>query len=364
MTEQNKTMTNIASSTKNDSLPDRWLVYRLGHLGDVALATGVLAYLADTRGWRFAVATKKHFAPLFDNIPHVERVFALGEADLDFRSFIAHSRRMADALPGWGLLDLHASIRSRILGLNWPATVARYPKMGFARRVFLKSGGRFCKERLNALSVPQRYALAVEAVAPPKSRLAPRIILSHAELAEANAMLFRLFCRTGTDPGLIRPSEPIRPIALHPFATHALKAWPKSHWLRLAALLDSAGLPWICIGTGAPFFTKRKEDLVGSTSLRQSCALLARCRTLVTGDSGPMHLASAVGTPVTALFGPTTKEWGFYPDGPLDVVLERPFACRPCSLHGMAPCPKDGECLALITPEEVLSAIASPARGL
>ena len=330
-------------------LPDRWLAYRLGHLGDVVLTTGVLAHFAQTRGWRFAVAVKAAFAPVFDNIPHVETVFALEAADLNFSGFLACSRRMAAALPGRGLLDLHASTRSRLLGLRWPGTVARYPKMGLARRAFLASTGRLFKRELNGLSVPQRYALAIEDDAPPPSLLLPRIVLSPAELAEADARLATLF------PCI--PDGQLRPIALHPYATHALKAWPEEHWLRLAALLDAAGLPWICIGTGSPLFPGRKEDLTRSTTLRQSCALLARCSALVTGDSGPMHLASAVGTPVTALFGPTTREWGFYPAGPFDTVLERQLGCRPCSLHGKRPCPRNGECLALVTPEETLAAV-------
>lgn len=332
-------------------LPDRWLAYRLGHLGDVVLTTGVLAHFARTRGWRFAVATKSAFAPVFDGIPHVERVFAVGKEDLTLTGFWACSRRMAGALPGWGLLDLHASTRSRMLGLLWPGAVARYPKMGFGRRAFLASHGKLFKESLNALSVPQRYALALEDKAPPAPMLLPRIVLSDAERAEAGAHLAALF------PQVCPANGPVRPVALHPFATHALKAWPAGHWQRLAALLDSEGLPWVSLGTGAPLFAGRKQDLTGATTLRQSCALLARCRTLVTGDSGPLHLATAVGTPVTALFGPTTSEWGFYPAGPLDTVLERTLGCRPCSLHGRRPCPKNGECLSLITPEEVMSAI-------
>lgn len=347
-------MTTTSPSSSGDSaFPTRWLAYRLGHLGDVVLMTGVLAYFARTRGWRFAVATRETFAPVFDNIPHVEQCFALRQSDLNLTSFIARSRRMAHSLPGWGLLDLHASTRSRILGLLWPGSVARYPKMGVERRAFLASGGRLFQQALNALSVPQRYALALTDEAPPASELAPRIVLSGAETAEADARLAGLFGRT------VLSGEPSRPVALHPYATHALKAWPEGHWRRLAALLDKEGLPWVSIGVGTPLFSGRKEDLTGTTSLRQSCALLSRCRALVTGDSGPMHLATAVGAPVIALFGPTTKEWGFYPSGPFDSVLELPLPCRPCSLHGKRPCPRNGECLALISPETVFSTIVS-----
>ena len=52
---------------------------------------------------------------------------------------------------------------------------------------------------------------------------------------------------------------------------------------------------------------------VGGLSLMESGALLQHCRTLVSHDSGLMHMATALGIPVVAIFGPTVKEFGFYP---------------------------------------------------
>jgi ADP-heptose:LPS heptosyltransferase len=66
-----------------------------------------------------------------------------------------------------------------------------------------------------------------------------------------------------------------------------------------------------------------------------------------------MHLASAVDLPVLALFGPTTREWGFYPAGERDKVLELNLPCRPCSLHGARGNAKDCLCMRGIRPEEV-----------
>ncbi len=70
-----------------------------------------------------------------------------------------------------------------------------------------------------------------------------------------------------------------------------------------------------------------------------------------------MHLACGVGTPVVALFGPTTRTWGFYPEGPKDVVLECDLPCRPCSLHGGKTCQRNLECMSNISPEDVLQAL-------
>jgi heptosyltransferase-2 len=90
-------------------------------------------------------------------------------------------------------------------------------------------------------------------------------------------------------------------------------------------------------------------DLTGRTSLLQLAALLERCSLLVTNDTGTMHVASAVGTPVVAIFGPTdsiaTGPWG---DG--HIVVKKEIACSPCFKRV---CPTDHRCMEGITVDEV-----------
>jgi heptosyltransferase-2 len=98
-------------------------------------------------------------------------------------------------------------------------------------------------------------------------------------------------------------------------------------------------------------------NLCGKTDLKVLSALIARCRLFVTNDSGPMHLASAAQVPVVAIFGPTTRELGFFPYGPKSTVVELDMPCRPCSLHGGHKCPLNHfKCMRDVTPEMVLSA--------
>jgi heptosyltransferase-2 len=90
-------------------------------------------------------------------------------------------------------------------------------------------------------------------------------------------------------------------------------------------------------------------DLTGKTGLLQLAALLERCQLLVTNDTGTMHVATAVGTPVAAIFGSTdpstTGPWG---DG--NVVIKKDVSCSPCSKRI---CPTDHRCMELITVDEV-----------
>ena len=84
----------------------------------------------------------------------------------------------------------------------------------------------------------------------------------------------------------------------------------------------------------------RARSAVGELSLRESAALIKRAAALVTNDSAPLHLATAVGTPILAIFGPTVPAFGYGPIRPGDRVAEiTTLDCRPCSSHGPQVCP-------------------------
>ncbi|MDR2727214.1 MAG: glycosyltransferase family 9 protein [Deltaproteobacteria bacterium] len=333
--------------------PGHWVVVRLSALGDTVLTTGVLRHWHETRGLTFTVITRTAFAPVFAGHPAVREVVPLADADLRGHPLRVRWRELAAAYSGHGLIDLHGTGRTRLLGLYWSGPIRRYPKLALERRLFLISGGRLCAAALRAADVSQRYALALEprgALPPPAAQLLPRLYLNGEELAEGGATAARA------------RGEKTRLVALHPFAAHSGKAWPAGRWLELMQRLDEQGAAWCVIGQGAALalpgaVVPAGRDLRNRCSLRQSAALLAACTLLVTGDSGPMHLAAAVGTPVVALFGSTTREWGFYPADPGAVILERDMRCRPCGLHGAKGCDQDYACLSGIGADEVLRAM-------
>ena len=93
-------------------------------------------------------------------------------------------------------------------------------------------------------------------------------------------------------------------------------------------------------------------NLIGRTDLRLLMGVLAECRAFVSNDSGAMHLAAAVGVPVTAIFGPT-NERATAPIGDHDVILQQVF-CRPCMLRE---CPIDHRCMKRISVEQVYNVV-------
>jgi ADP-heptose:LPS heptosyltransferase len=108
-------------------------------------------------------------------------------------------------------------------------------------------------------------------------------------------------------------------VALHPGSSSVAKQWPIEGWRDLAVALQARGFCPVWIGTKGqadPLLgdTPKSVDLCGAFSPLGTAAFLSHCRALVTGDSGPMHLAGAVGCPVVGLFGPTSarkfRPWG------------------------------------------------------
>jgi lipopolysaccharide heptosyltransferase II len=96
----------------------------------------------------------------------------------------------------------------------------------------------------------------------------------------------------------------------------------------------------------------RAVVLSGATTIRELMAVIKRCALLVTNDTGPMHIASALGVPVVAVFGPT--DWRTTaPSGEDHALLRHPVDCAPCMLRE---CPIDHRCMTGVTVEQVYAA--------
>lgn len=329
-------------------VPNNWLVMRLSALGDVVLTTGVLSYLHKKYGWRFTFLTLEPWASVLEGHPAIDTILSINKEELRSSNEYTFFKQLAEDHEGKGLLDLHGTMRSRFLALCWKGAVRRYPKFSLQRRLFLQTEGKLGGEKLLRFNVPQRYALAVEEEAPSRLELLPQIFLSEEE------------SRHGKDLcGRVAGDKPI--VALHPFSTHPNKAWVSDYWRELAVKLVDAGTHVVIVGVGISPVPEGENvtDLTGKTTIRETCAVLSCSQALVTGDSGPMHLAGGVQTPVVGLFGPTHRAWGFYPEGLSDIVLEADEECRPCSLHGKKVCDKEQICMRSIEPDRVLQSVLS-----
>ncbi len=96
------------------------------------------------------------------------------------------------------------------------------------------------------------------------------------------------------------------------------------------------------------------EDFTGKTSIMETASLIAHCRVMVTNDTGVMHLAAAVGTPVIALFGSTNPSWTG-PLGPDHSIIKKTLPCSPCYRRRCRYGTYD--CMNRISVEEVLDCV-------
>ena len=163
-------------------------------------------------------------------------------------------------------------------------------------------------------------------------------------------------------------------LGLHPGSVWATKRWPAEYFAETGIRAAAKGAQVaLFAGPGEEDIAARVRehmlaggvdpaqlhDLSGRLSLPVLAAFLGRLSCYLTNDSGPMHLAWAQRTPVTAMFGPTVREHGFYPRGDGATVFEVPEPCRPCGLHGHAACPLGHHrCMTAITPDLVWPDVA------
>ena len=163
-------------------------------------------------------------------------------------------------------------------------------------------------------------------------------------------------------------------VAIHPGAGAAVKQWPPMAWAQVAdRLTDALGARILLTGgaserplTDAIAAKIRGPVLnaAGQTTLDQLAALLARCQWVLGSDSGPLHLAVAVGTPTVHLYGPVSADkFGPWGDPACHVVLQTPWPCAPCDrLDWPAAALPAHACMAAISVDAVVNAVQTASR--
>jgi ADP-heptose:LPS heptosyltransferase len=173
-----------------------------------------------------------------------------------------------------------------------------------------------------------------------------------------------------TDPGSPPPEVvALGPYAVvHPGASSSARMWPAERCAGLVGLLRSEG--WEVVVTGDSHETdltarvagRAAINLGGKLSLRELAVVIAGADVLVAPNTGPAHLAAAVGTPVVSLFAPVVSAMRWRPWGVPHVVLGDQQA--PCAGSRARTCPIAGHpCLASVTPEDVIQAVRSLTRA-
>ena len=313
------------------------LVVQTSFLGDTVLTTPLIAELA-RRGPVDVVVTPAS-APLLAGNPDIRRLFVYDkrEADAGVRGFrrLAKELRAGESVSGAPLPIAYLaqrSVRSAALALAAGYT----QRAGFDGSAGARFYTRSIPYREDRHHAERLWRLAFDdalVVTPEAGALRPRLFPGDAERGAVDALV-------GATDG--RPL-----VALAPGSVWATKRWP--YYAELAKRLSPR---WRLALIGGPADTLDAASITQfsgaqgvvdgtvSLSLLASAELIGRAQLLVTNDSAPQHLASAMGTPTITLFGPTVEEFGFGPLAPHSISLGLDaLACRPCHHHGPPRCP-------------------------
>lgn len=327
----------------------RILLVRFSSLGDVLLVTPLIRALrARHPAATLTVLTKQEWAPLLSANPHLDEVISIARG----QSLVPLARTLRSA--GYThRLDLHASVRTRMLRLLAPGGWHGFDPRRRERQALIRRRENRYRDHL---PVAERYFEAAHTLDVRPDGKPAELWVSPAAEARAEEWLSR--------HGL---SGERSLVTLAPGAAHATKRWPLSHWSELAGTLIGQGLTPVIVGGAADRDTGqaivqaaggRAASAVGELDLQATGALIRQSLVAVSGDTGPMHLATAVGTRVIALFGPTVEAFGFYPYAAEARVLQQELACRPCSSKGSPRCPLGHHrCMEDLRPTRVLQQI-------
>ena len=318
------------------------LVVRYSAMGDVVLATSILEPLrAAHPDARIEWVTHPLYAPLLEGLPEIAAVHRLTKDGPD--SVLAVAARLKARFDV--AIDLQNKVRSAIV-----CRAAAPRRLTFHRRTpvqairsLLGSDPPLVRAHATRLYAETLAPLGVAGPGPLRVSLSPRALGLAADALQ------------GVEPPIV---------AIAPGARWATKRWPAE---RFAAVADAlAGEGFRVVLAGGPgdraafegFRAAARSRVAADLSILPLDALaaaIARVQLLVACDSGPVHLATAVGTPVLALFGPTSAaRWG--PPSP-GRALSLELACAPCSNHGGDFCPEGHHrCLADLAPQAVISA--------
>lgn len=337
--------------------PGRILVIRLDRLGDVVLSTPVFEELR--RKFPHAVITAMVRPPCRDVVaghPAVDEVIVYDKEG-------AHHRPWATINFARGLrrhefdtaLVLHPSNRS-----HWIPWFARIPvRIGYDRKNAWLLTHRLPHRKQEGLKHEAAYTLDLLRPFGIESR-PPRPTVS--VTPQADERIAALLAEAGVGPGE-------RLVAVHPSASCVSKRWMPERFAQVADRLSSEQGVRVCLIAGpseaahaeavACAMRQPAVNFAGRLSVGEMAALLRRCRLLVSNDSGPVHVAAAVGTPVVDIFGRNQRglspaRWG--PLGEGHVVLHKEVGCVTCLAHN---CDIEFLCLAALSADEVYGAAVS-----
>ena len=333
--------------------PGKILVIRLSSLGDILMTTPLVRGLKHQfPQCQIDYLTGSGYRELEECNPYIDNLIIL-PAETRIGQILSEAGRLSSNDYNI-VIDLHGSIRSRLI----------------RARIHASTTLTFRKYRM------QRAILIItkRSYYPDDRSMAQWMLDSARQLGvEDDGDGLDLFLKSETEERIGNiiatemPKDRSRLIAFAPGARHNTKRWLIERWGELAEILiEDPSITIIILGSmedqeyGDEIIARipgHGFNVAGRFSMMESAAMISHCQTVITNDSGIMHIASALQIPVVAIFGPTVRAFGFEPFRIPFRIVEQSLPCRPCSSKGSAKCPLGHfRCMRDITSQDVFSA--------
>ncbi|HHS49722.1 MAG TPA: glycosyltransferase family 9 protein [candidate division Zixibacteria bacterium] len=335
------------------------LIVQTAFIGDCVLTTPLIRRSKEAFGEDsfIAVMTTPEGAQVFDGNPHIDEIIVYDKRN-DNAKLSTHFGAVNDLLSRKFDIAIlpHRSFRTGIMTF-----MARIPE----RIGFEKSGGTlfYTKKVSKPMELPE-----------PERLLELLTVLGHnpnpstlevfpgaereakaSELLKARNIDSKAFAAIA--PGSVWGTKRYPPELF----AEAIRGLFAEKVVEVAVIIGSAKDSELCDEVA-----KKAGDgafaIAGESDILTSAEIIRRAKVFIGNDSGPAHLAAAVGTPVVVILGPTVPSFGFVPYGENVTVLEPAIelSCRPCSPHGKTECPRgDLACMVSIFPDRVIASATS-----
>lgn len=337
------------------------LVIRFSSIGDVVLASPFIRVMrAHFPKAQIDFLVKSEYAELVKFNHHLSSVIELKTSE--FRELRTLRKKIRDE--GYdAIFDLHNSLRSRYLRMFSGAKfVSVVDKRLFERFVLIKFKLNLYK---NAIPIAERYFETAHEFDVKDDGKGLEIFVPDETLFSVGSMMAKH-----------RLDRYTSVLGMAPAAEHATKMWLEERFAEVALEAARVHQARILIFGGredtercneiARFVnssagTEAAVSFAGRLSLLETAAALDFCDVVLCNDTGIMHLAAARQRNVVALFGPTVKEFGFFPGGTRAQVIEQNgLPCRPCTHIGSEVCPqRHFRCMKDTTVDQVYQALTS-----
>lgn len=303
------------------------LVIRFSSIGDIVLTSPVIRCLKKQLEGEPEIhfLTKKSYSSLIENNPYISKIHSIKKSTNEVIEALQHEKFDY-------IVDLHKNLRSRRVKQKLKALSFSFDKLNWQKWLLVN----LKINRMPEIHIVDRYLHSVKALGIENDGLGLDYFLP----------------KDIEDKELLPSSFPKTYIGLVLGATHATKRLPEEKFKELVTLLKD---PVVLIGgkEDSPLgieleriHPERIFNAAGKMSLNESAVLLKKASTVITHDTGMMHIAAAFQKKIISIWGNTVPEFGMYPylkdenKNSFKVIENNNLSCRPCSKIGFDKCPK------------------------